>query len=338
MDKKKGLWKGSVKVLKNPKAIVITGMLLALHLVLALALTLPLTDSLRISVAFITNVVTGYLYGPWMAMITGALGDVLQLMIKPTGAWFFGWTLNAALGGLLYGMFFYRKAPKEMNAGVPSEQQQRRVRVAELASAAVALLMLGVWFVMPFVTVMTKATAEQPVQTEVISGSAFRHMMAFLQGEGNKTTGIIATALLVIIIAIIALAVLRKKVLVMLLSIMALLWQLLPVYNERKYMEAEYGFVLLAAGLVLCMAAMLVSVLWQRSLDGMYLLRSFLVMAVVAVVIQMLLGTIWCTVMYGKGFWFYFVPRCIKSLIQLPFNTVLAYYVIAAVKRFKLGE
>ena len=73
-------------------------------------------------------------------------------------------------------------------------------------------------------------------------------------------------------------------------------------------------------------------------MDVGFLLRCFLTMLFVAVVVQMLLGTIWCVKIYGRGFWFYFVPRAIKSLIQLPFNTVLAYYVIRALKNLRVRE
>ncbi|MBQ9119167.1 MAG: folate family ECF transporter S component [Lachnospiraceae bacterium] len=333
-----GFLKGSVSSMKNLKSLVVTGMLLALHLVLAVFVTLPLTDTVRISVAFITNVVTGYLYGPWMALITGALGDVLQLMIKPTGPWFFGWTLNAALGGMLYGLFFYRKSPKEPETVTELPQQEKKVRIVQLLTMGLPVLMLLAWFVMPFLTVTTKATTEMPEVSVLAEGTALQHLLSLFQGSGSKSSGMLALAALVFVVLILVFAVVRKKIPVMLVSILGILWLLLPVYTDRKVMEVQSGFALISAGLVLCLLFMLLAVLWQHSLDGFYLLRCFFVMAIVAIVIQMFLGTYWCTVMYGKGFWFYFVPRAIKSLIQLPFNTVLAYYVIAAVKRFRLVQ
>lgn len=182
------LWKESAQYFKNPKAVVAAGMLLALHVVLGIFVTIPLTDSVRISISFITNVVTGYLFGPWMAMVSGALGDILQFIIKPTGTYFFGWTLNAAIAGIIYGIAFYRKAPESTGKG------------------------------------------------SIVSKIAF-------------------------------------------------------------------------------------------------LLRCILAMAFVAVMIQMFMGTFWCCIMYGKGFWFYFSQRAVKSLIQLPFNVVLVYFCLQAVKQ-----
>ena len=78
-----GNFRDSVLVFKNVRAIVIAGMLLALHIILAMVLGIYLTQTVKFSISFITNVVTGYLFGPWMALVTGALGDILQFVLKP---------------------------------------------------------------------------------------------------------------------------------------------------------------------------------------------------------------------------------------------------------------
>ena len=81
----------------------------------------------------------------------------------------------------------------------------------------------------------------------------------------------------------------------------------------------------MVAGFFINIIINLVFVLKQNSMDARFLLRCFITMTVVAVIIQMFLGTVWCVIMSGKGFWFYFTTRAIKSLIQLPFNKVLVY-------------
>lgn len=300
---------------------MVTGMLLALHVVLAVFVSLPLTESVRISISFVTTVVTGYLFGPWMALTAGALGDILQFIIKPTGTYFFGWTLNAALAGMLYGLAFYHRAP-----GI-TEKKKVDFKKWDWITAAVMLLLLICWFTLPFLTLTEKGTGEL-----VAEGSAFSLLT---QGRGGSTAVIAAAALVLMIVEIIC-SLLQKRVLGMLASVAACLWLLLPVYSDRKVLEAGTGFYLIAAGFFLCIFLQIILVLWQNSLDGKYLLRCVLAMAVSAIVIQMLLGTYWCVVMYGKGYWFYFVPRAVKSMIQLPFNSVLAYYVVRAIHQLKL--
>ena len=37
------------------------------------------------------------------------VADILKFIIKPTGAFFWGWTFNAMLGPVIYGMMLYKK-------------------------------------------------------------------------------------------------------------------------------------------------------------------------------------------------------------------------------------
>lgn len=45
------------------------------------------------------------LFGPVVGGIMGGIGDILKFLIKPTGPYFFGYTLNAMLGPVIYGIF-----------------------------------------------------------------------------------------------------------------------------------------------------------------------------------------------------------------------------------------
>ena len=336
LSERKGYFKGAVKNLRSVKAIAIAGMLLALHLVLSLFLGVYLTQSVKFSVSFITNVITAYLFGPWMALITGALGDILQYVLKPVGPYFFGWTFNAAIGGLLYGLFLYRKAPKEINA--LQEGGAGKINRINLVSASAAFIVtVAGWFAMPFLQVVTKVTEAEPERRVLSEGSAFEFARLWFQGVNDKGAGLIAFAMAVLLIVVYVLFLLRRHMPALAVSVIALLWLLLPVYTDRKEMLAQSGFVLLAVGFAVFMLLALLQILWKRSVDGMYLLRCFIVMALKAVVVQMFLGTVWCSVMYGKGFWFYFVPRAIKSLIEVPFDTVLVYYTIALIKKVRIG-
>ncbi len=106
----------SAKEFGNLKSLVTAALLVALHTVLAFFLSIQITPSLRISLSFLAKVVTGCLFGPVVGFVSGGVSDIIQFVLKPTGPYFIGWTINAALAGLIYGIFFYRKFPKKAKA------------------------------------------------------------------------------------------------------------------------------------------------------------------------------------------------------------------------------
>ena len=96
----------SAQELKRPKSLVMLSMLLACHVVLGF-FQLQLTDFIRISFAALPIGVAGMLYGPTAALLLGALGDPIKYLVSPTGPFFPGFTLSAAVTGLLFGLLFY---------------------------------------------------------------------------------------------------------------------------------------------------------------------------------------------------------------------------------------
>ena len=104
----------SAKEFTTLRSLAAAALLLALHTVLAFFVSLQVSDSLRISFSFITNVVTGAFFGPVMGFVCGGLGDIIQFILKPTGAFNPGLTLSSAIAGMIYGLFFYRKFPSNV--------------------------------------------------------------------------------------------------------------------------------------------------------------------------------------------------------------------------------
>ena len=82
-------------------------LLLALSVIID-QFSLQLTPSLKVGFGFIVTGLSGMLYGPVCAGLMGGVGDIVRFIIKPTGTFFFGFTLNAILGGILYGLCFYK--------------------------------------------------------------------------------------------------------------------------------------------------------------------------------------------------------------------------------------
>lgn len=106
-------FKSSAKELQNVKSLSICAMMLALRVVVGYFsnLTLTVTPNAKVGFAFLPVAIVGILCGPVFGMIVGALGDILSFIVAPMGAYFFGWTLNGLLVGMVYGLFLYN-SPK----------------------------------------------------------------------------------------------------------------------------------------------------------------------------------------------------------------------------------
>jgi ECF transporter S component (folate family) len=64
---------------------------------------------MKIGLGFTAVALLAMLYGPLWAMLTAALGDLVGALLFPTGAYFPGFTVTAALTGLIFGLFLYRR-------------------------------------------------------------------------------------------------------------------------------------------------------------------------------------------------------------------------------------
>jgi len=103
-------FKSSAKELKKTQSLSICAMMLALRVVCgALENTgLGVMSFAKIPLNFLPVAIVAILFGPMCAMIINGLGDILSFIIVPMGYYFPGWTLNAVLIGLMYGIFIYR--------------------------------------------------------------------------------------------------------------------------------------------------------------------------------------------------------------------------------------
>lgn len=98
----------SARALGKTRTLTTAGILLAIQMVLSSYGVIEVSDSLKISLSHLALAPTAMLFGPVVAGVQGALSDVLAFLIKPTGPYFPGFTLSAMLGGVVYGMMFYK--------------------------------------------------------------------------------------------------------------------------------------------------------------------------------------------------------------------------------------
>lgn len=100
----------SYKRLFEPRTLAICGVMLALCVVLG-RFSVYLTESIKISFAFLPIAIVGMLFGPYAGLLIGALNDILGYLIAPMGAYFPGYTITSALTGLVFGLWLYEQAP-----------------------------------------------------------------------------------------------------------------------------------------------------------------------------------------------------------------------------------
>ena len=103
------LFTQSFEEIQKPRTITVCAMFAALAVVLGY-FTIALGDYIKIGFSGIPNVLVGCLFGPVAVGCFGGLLDLLKYIVKPTGAFFPGFTLNAILGGMIYGCAYYRKS------------------------------------------------------------------------------------------------------------------------------------------------------------------------------------------------------------------------------------
>ena len=106
-------FKQSAQNLTSTRHLALAGMLLAMHAVLGYFKIPLFSPTNRITFTFAATATAGMVLGPVPAMLVGGLGDILGYFINPGGAaYFFGFTISAALGGLIHGVLLYKAAPK----------------------------------------------------------------------------------------------------------------------------------------------------------------------------------------------------------------------------------
>lgn len=108
MKKIKKQFTDSMKELKRIRTLVVIAMLIAVAVVIGF-FSVQVTDFLKISFAFIANELTAFLFGPVAGGVMAGCADIIKYLVKPTGPFFFGFTFDAILGGVIYGMMLYKR-------------------------------------------------------------------------------------------------------------------------------------------------------------------------------------------------------------------------------------
>lgn len=99
----------SAKEFGNIKSLVAMAMLLALRLALGYVTNIQITENIKIGFTIFPTTIACMMFGPVPGAVMGAAADLIGFFLKPTGAFFPGYTLDSIVAGFLYGCFFYRR-------------------------------------------------------------------------------------------------------------------------------------------------------------------------------------------------------------------------------------
>ena len=98
----------SAKELKSVKTLATCALMLAVGTMLGY-FSIKLDNDKTVGISVIAPQLVSTLYGPVVGGIVGAAGDILDCILNPKGPFFPGYTLNAVLGQMIYGMVLYKK-------------------------------------------------------------------------------------------------------------------------------------------------------------------------------------------------------------------------------------
>lgn len=151
---------------KSTKLIAVAGLLIALGTVLSF-FKLPISNIAEVRFTSFVFAVAGYIIGPVWGGVVGAATDILGWLVKPTGAFFPGFTISNVVTAVIYGLFFYKK-----------KVSLWRVILAEVINMVlVYILMNSLWFNIlygkGFIALMGARVVKQLVSAPIYAAATY---------------------------------------------------------------------------------------------------------------------------------------------------------------------
>ena len=103
-----GYWHSACGEMKNIYTLIFASLIIAIRIALK-QVFIPVGDGLNIYVGFLFTAVGGSVYGPVIALIAGAITDLIGFVIAPSGPFNPVFTLIEILTTFLYALFLYRQ-------------------------------------------------------------------------------------------------------------------------------------------------------------------------------------------------------------------------------------
>ena len=103
----KAYWKQAASEFRKTNVLVFAALMIALRVALK-PLSIPVGPDLYINTAFFVNAYGAMVFGPVVALVGGAITDVLGYLAAPTGTYFLPFIFVEMAGSLVFALFFYR--------------------------------------------------------------------------------------------------------------------------------------------------------------------------------------------------------------------------------------
>ena len=102
-------WRQAASEVKSLRTLLLASFFIAIRVALK-TVYIPVADSLNVYVGFIANAMSGAICGPVIALMSGAVCDILGWLVAAQGAFNPLFTLIEMIGSLIYSLWLY-KAP-----------------------------------------------------------------------------------------------------------------------------------------------------------------------------------------------------------------------------------
>lgn len=100
-------WQTAARELRSTRVLAFAALVIALRVAVK-ALRVPIMENLYITIGFLPNALGSLVYGPVVALLTGAVSDTLGALLFPAGPYFPPFMLVEMLGSFLFALFLYR--------------------------------------------------------------------------------------------------------------------------------------------------------------------------------------------------------------------------------------
>lgn len=100
-------WRLAFAEFKDTRMLVFAALILALRIALK-PLNIPIFGDLKEGLGFIVNAFGSMIYGPVVALLSGALSDTLGYLLFPSGVYFPAYMITEMAGSFVFALFLYR--------------------------------------------------------------------------------------------------------------------------------------------------------------------------------------------------------------------------------------
>ncbi len=99
-------WHQAFSELKNTRTLVFAALILALRIAMK-PLKIPIAADVNITFGFVINALGSMVYGPVVALLSGAISDTLGYLVAPSGVYYFPFIVLEMAGSFIFALFLY---------------------------------------------------------------------------------------------------------------------------------------------------------------------------------------------------------------------------------------